>query len=130
MKKFLLATAAVLAMTSTASAIDLGPVQLETAVVNEYSTATEKFTSVVTPRISYTPVEKFYLYSEVDVNLYDGDNFIVKDTALVDSWSGLVVGAEYSAIFTNHFDATAYATGEFDNDFDHVETIVGVKLNF
>lgn len=129
MKKFLLATAAVFAMASAASALDFGNgVALESELVNEYNTDTAVFTSILTPRLGYAPVEGLAVWTETDIAVYNGDNFIKFDET---TFEGATVGITYVPnVDLGKVSAEAYVENNFDNDFEYVDSIIGVSLKF
>jgi hypothetical protein len=129
MKKFLLATAAVLAMTSTASALDFGNgLALDTELVNEYNTDTTTFTSVLTPRLGYAPVEGLAVWAETDLAIYDGSDLIQLNG---DAFDGAVLGATYVPSFgLGKVGMEAYIENNFDGDFEYIDSILGVSLSF
>lgn len=129
MKKILLATAAVFAMASSASALDFGNgLALDTELVTEYNTDTTTVTSVLTPRLGYAPVEGLAVWAETDLAIYDGVDFITFDGAAFD---GAVLGATYVPnVDLGPASVEAYIENNFDGDFGYVDSIVGVTLSF
>ena len=129
MKKFLLAIAAIFTMTSTASALDFGNVvALDSEFVNEYNTETTTFTSVLTPRFGYAPAEGFVIWAETDLSIYDGSDLIQFNST---AFEGAVIGATYVPNFNSgKVGVEAYIKNNFDADFDYVDSVVGVLLNF
>jgi hypothetical protein len=129
MKKFLLATAAMLAMTSTASALDFGNgLALDVDLTNEYNTDTTTFTSVLSPRLGYAPVEGLAIWAETDLSIYDGSDLIQFNS---DAFDGAVLGATYVPSFgLGKVGVEAYIENNFDGDFGYVDSIVGVSLSF
>lgn len=129
MKKFLLATAALLALTSTASALDFGNgIALESELATEYNTDTTVFTSILTPRLGYAPVEGLSIWTETDIAIYNGDNFIKFDDT---TFEGAIVGVTYVPnVDLGKVTAEAYIENNFDNNFEYVDSIVGVSLKF
>jgi hypothetical protein len=129
MKKFLLATAAVLSMTSVASAMDFGNgLALDTELVNEYNTDTTTITSVLTPRLAYAPIEGLGIWAETDIAIYDGEDFISFDGFPFD-------GATLGATYVPNLDlgpaaVEAYIENNFDGDFGYIDSVVGVSLSF
>ena len=129
MKKFLLATATVLAMTSTASALDFGNgLALDTKLVNEYNTDTTTFTSVLTPRLGYAPIEGLAVWAETDLAIYNGSDIIDLNS---DAFEGAVLGATYVPSFgLGKVGVEAYIENNFDGDFEYIDSILGVSLSF
>lgn len=129
MKKILLATAAIFAMASSASALDFGNgLALNTELVNEYNTDTTTFTSTLTPRLGYAPVEGLAVWAETDLAIYDGDDFISFDSSAFD---GAVIGATYVPnVDLGPVSVEAYIENNFDGDFGYVDSIVGLSLSF
>jgi hypothetical protein len=129
MKKFLLATAAMLAMTSAASALDFGNgLALDTELVTEYNTDTTVFTSVLTPRLAYAPIEGLGIWAETEVAIYDGEDFISFDGI---PFEGAILGATYVPnVDLGPASVEAYIENNFDGDFGYVDSIVGVSLSF
>ena len=129
MKKILLATAAMLAMTSAASALDFGNgFALDTELVTEYNTDTTVFTSVLTPRLAYAPIEGLGIWAETDLAIYDSDKFISFDRS---AFEGAVLGATYVPnIDLGPASVEAYIENNFDGDFGYVDSIVGLSLSF
>jgi hypothetical protein len=129
MKKFLLATAAMLAMTSAASALDFGNgLALDTELVTEYNTDTTVFTSVLTPRLAYAPIEGLGIWAETEVAIYDGEDFISFDGF---PFEGAILGATYVPnLDLGPASVEAYIENNFDGDFGYVDSIVGVSLSF
>lgn len=128
MKKILLATAAVFAMASSASALDFGNgLALNTEVNGEYNTGTELFVTTLTPELAFAPVEGLGVYVNTDFVLYDGADFITTDTA----FTGATVGATYvPAINLGKTHLEAYIEAEFDEDFNRGDVLVGATLSF
>ena len=84
MKKILLATAAIFAMASSASALDFGNgLALDTELVTEYNTDTSTVTSVLTPRLGYAPVEGLAIWAETDLSIYDGSLEVITLTGRI-----------------------------------------------
>jgi hypothetical protein len=129
MKKFLLATAAVLSMTSVASAMDFGNgLALDTELVTEYNTDTTVFTSVLTPRLAYAPIEGLGIWAETDIAIYNGDHFIKFDST---TFEGAVLGATYvPSVNLGKVSAEAYLENNFDGSFEYIDSVVGVSLSF
>lgn len=129
MTKFLMATAAVLAMASSASALDFGNgLALDTELVSEYNTDTTTFTSVLTPRLGYAPIEGLSVWAETDLAIYNGSDFISFDSSAFD---GAVLGATYVPSFgLGKLGVEAYLENNFDGNFKYVDSIVGVSLSF
>ena len=129
MKKILLATAAVFAMASSASALDFGNgLALDTEIVTEYNTDTSTVTSVLTPRLGYAPVEGLAIWAETDLSIYDGNDFIKFEGS---AFGGGVLGATYVPnVDLGPASVEAYIENNFDGDFGYVDSIVGVTLSF
>lgn len=129
MKKILLATAAVFAMASSASALDFGNgLALDTEFVTEYNTDTTTITSVITPRLGYAPVEGLAVWAETELAIYNGTDFIKFDST---AFEGAVLGATYVPnVSFGPLTAEAYIENNFDGDFSYVDSIVGLELNF
>ena len=129
MKKILLATAAVFAMASSASALDFGNgLALDTEIVTEYNTDTSTVTSVLTPRLGYAPVEGLAIWAETDLSIYDGNDFIKFDGS---AFGGGVLGATYVPnVDLGPASVEAYIENNFDGDFGYVDSLVGVSLSF
>ena len=129
MKKILLATAAVFAMASSASALDFGNgLALDTEIVTEYNTDTSTVTSVLTPRLGYAPVEGLAVWAETDLSIYDGNDFIKFEGS---AFGGAVLGATYVPnVDLGPASVEAYIENNFDGDFGYVDSIVGVTLSF
>ncbi len=128
MKKILLATAAVFAMASSASALDFGNgLALNTEVNGEYNTGTELFVVTLTPELAYAPVEGLGVYVSTDFALFDGDNVISSDTA----FTGLTLGATYVPnLDLGPASVEAYVETEFDEDFEAGDVLVGATFSF
>jgi len=129
MKKILLATAAVFAMASSASALDFGNgLALDTEIVTEYNTDTSTVTSVLTPRLGYAPVEGLAIWAETDLSIYDGNDFIKFEGS---AFGGGVLGATYVPnVDLGPASVEAYIENNFDGDFGYVDSLVGVSLSF
>ena len=129
MKKILLATAAIFAMASSASALDFGNgLALDTELVTEYNTDTSTVTSVLTPRLGYAPVEGLAIWAETDLSIYDGNDFIKFEGS---AFGGGVLGATYVPnVDLGPASVEAYIENNFDGDFGYVDSIVGVTLSF
>ena len=129
MKKFLLATAAMLAMTSAASALDFGNgLALDTELVTEYNTDTTTITSVLTPRLAYAPIEGLGIWAETEIAIYDGEDFISFDGF---PFEGATLGATYVPnLDLGPASVEAYIENNFDGDFGYVDSIVGLSLSF
>ncbi len=129
MKKILLATAAVFAMASSASALDFGNgLALDTEIVTEYNTDTSVFTSVLTPRLGYAPVEGLAVWAETDLSIYDGNDFIQLNGT---TFGGGVLGVTYVPnVDLGPASVEAYIENNFDGDFGYVDSTVGVTLSF
>lgn len=129
MKKILLATATVFAMASTASAVDFGNgVALESEIVTEYNTDTTVFTSVLTPRLGYAPVEGLAVWAETDIAIYNGDEFIQFDDSTIEA---VVLGVTYVPnVDLGKVATEAYIENNFDNDLNYVDSVIGVSLKF
>jgi hypothetical protein len=129
MMKFLMATAALVAMTSAASALDFGNgLALNTDLVTEYNTDTAVVTSILTPRLGYAPVEGLAVWAETDIAIYNGDHFIKFDST---TFEGAVLGATYVPnVNLGPASVEAYIENNFDSSFEYVDSIVGVSLSF
>lgn len=129
MKKILLATAAIFAMASSASALDFGNgLALDTELVSEYNTDTTTFTSTLTPRLGYAPVEGLSVWAETDLAIYDGTDFISFDSS---AFEGAVIGATYVPnVDLGPASVEAYIENNFDGDFGYVDSIIGLSLSF
>ena len=129
MKKILLATAAVFAMASSASALDFGNgLALDTELVTEYNTDTSTVTSVLTPRLGYAPAEGLAIWAETDLSIYDGNDFIKFEGS---AFGGGVLGATYVPnVDLGPASVEAYIENNFDGDFGYVDSLVGVSLSF
>ena len=129
MKKILLATAAVFAMASSASALDFGNgLALDVELVTEYNTDTTTATSVLTPTLGYAPIEGLSVWAETDLAIYNGSDFISFDSS---AFEGAVLGATYVPSFgLGKLGVEAYLENNFDGDFGYVDSIVGVSLSF
>lgn len=127
--KFLMATAALVAMTSAASALDFGNgLALNTDLVTEYNTDTSVVTSILTPRLGYAPVEGLAVWAETDIAIYNGDHFIKFDST---TFEGAVLGATYVPNANlGPASVEAYIENNFDSSFEYVDSIVGVSLSF
>jgi len=129
MMKFLMATAALVAMTSAASALDFGNgLALNTDLVTEYNTDTSVVTSILTPRLGYAPIEGLAVWAETDIAIYNGDHFIKFDST---TFEGAVLGATYVPnVNLGTASVEAYIKNNFDSSFEYVDSIVGVSLSF
>ena len=129
MKKILLATAAVFAMASSASALDFGNgLALDTEIVTEYNTDTSTVTSVLTPRLGYAPVEGLAIWAETDLSIYDGNDFIKFEGS---AFGGGVLGATYVPnLDLGPASVEAYLENNFDGDFGYIDSVVGLSLSF
>lgn len=127
--KFLMATAALVAMTSAASALDFGNgLALNTDLVTEYNTDTSVVTSILTPRLGYAPIEGLAVWAETDIAIYNGDHFIKFDST---TFEGAVLGATYVPnVNLGTASVEAYIKNNFDSSFEYVDSIVGVSLSF
>lgn len=128
MKKILLATAAIFAMASAASALDFGNgLALNTELNGEYNTGTELFVTTLTPELAFAPVEGLGLYVNTDFVLYDGADLISTDTA----FTGLTVGASYVPnVDLGPASLEAYIEAEFDEDLEAGDVLVGATFSF
>jgi hypothetical protein len=129
MMKFLMATAAVVAMTSSASALDFGNgLALNTELVTEYNTDTTVATSVLTPRLGYAPIEGLAVWAETDIAIYNGDHFIKFDST---TFEGAVLGATYVPnVNLGPASVEAYLENNFDGNLEYIDSIVGVSFSF
>ena len=129
MKKILLATAAVFAMASSASALDFGNgLALDVELVTEYNTDSTTITSVLTPTLGYAPIEGLSVWAETDLSIYDGSDII---SVSADAFEGATLGATYVPSFgSGKVAVEAYIENNFDGDFEYVDSIVGVSLSF
>lgn len=129
MKKILLATAAVFAMTSSAFALDFGNgLALNTEVNAEYNTGTELFVTTLTPELAFAPVEGLGVYVNTDFVLYDGSDIIEVNSS---AFTGLTVGATYVPnINLGKASVEAYIEAEFDADFNRGDVVVGATFSF
>lgn len=127
--KFLMATAALVAMTSAASALDFGNgLALDVELVTEYNTDTTTATSVLTPTLGYAPIEGLSVWAETDLAIYDGSDFISFDSS---AFEGAVLGAAYVPSFgLGKVGVEAYLENNFDGSFEYIDSIVGVSLSF
>ena len=124
--KTTLAAAALLLTATSASAIELGGgLALNTAIDGEYSTATELFTTTVTPTLSYT-VSGLELWADTELALYDGASFNLDS----DIFTGINLGADYALPAIGPMGAKAYIEAGFNSDWDYTRTLVGFSLNF
>lgn len=114
MKKVLLTSVAALALTSTAALaeISLGPVSLAPAATVEYDIDAESTTLTLETGATYSIVT---VSASIDFDA--GNEF---DNL------GSTLGAS-AAIWKN---VTGYAEANFDGDFDHTNTVVGVSISF
>lgn len=127
MKKFILAAALIAATATSATAFELGNgFALDTTIDAEYSTGTELFTTLVTPTLSYSPVDSLSIWLETELTIYDG-NALQFDG---DVFSGILVGVDYALPAAGPFTSKLYLEASFDDNFDHDATIVGVSLSF
>ncbi len=129
MKKILLATAAIFAMASSASALDFGNgLALDVELVTEYNTDSSTVTSVLTPTLGYAPIEGLSVWAETDLSIYDGSDFI---SLSGDAFEGAVLGATYVPnVDLGKASVEAYLENNFDGDFEYVDSIVGLSLSF
>jgi hypothetical protein len=101
---------------------------LDTELVTEYNTDTTVFTSVLTPRLAYAPIEGLGIWAETDLAIYDGDDFIQFNSS---AFEGAVLGATYvPSINLGKVSAEAYLENNFDGSFEYIDSVVGVSLSF
>ena len=119
MKTTLMAAAAVLAMTSMASAVNFGStnLQLNNDIVVEYDTAVELWTTTSTPELRYIPAEGLSVYISTDVDLQNID------------FAGATLGVEYYPGITN-LDLVTYVKSTSDADFNFDGAVIGAELKF
>jgi hypothetical protein len=125
MKKFILAAALVAATTTTsAAAFELGNgFALDTTVDAEYSTGTKLFTTLVTPTLSYTPVDALTLWIETELTVYNGSELQFDK----DAFPGILVGVDYALPALN---SKLYVEASFDDNLNYDATVIGVSLSF
>ena len=125
--KTTLAAAALLLTATSASAIELGGgLALNTSIDGEYSTATELFTTTVSPEIVYKPMNALALWVGTDLNVYDGTNLNLDG----DAFTGINIGADYVLPAMGPMGAELYLEAGFDSDWTYTRTLVGFSLNF
>lgn len=119
MKTVMIATAALLAFASAASAVDLGKtgVQLNSQLVVELDTEDSVWTTTYTPQLRYVIAEGVSTYIETDYDLQD-INF-----------TGATAGVEWYPGVHN-LDLVTYVKATSDEDFKFDAVIVGAELNF
>lgn len=129
MKSIMLATVALFGFVGAASALDFGNgLALNTDLVNEYNTESTVFTSVLTPRLGYAPIEGLAVWAETDIAIYNGDHLIKFDS---DTFEGATLGVTYvPSIDTGAVSVEAYVENNFDSDFKYTDSVVGVSLSF
>jgi hypothetical protein len=127
MKKFILAAALVVAYATSAAAFELGNgFALDTTVDAGFDTGTELFTTLVTPNLSYTPVDNLTLWMETELTVYNGSDLQFDKNA----FPGILVGINYALPVVGAVSSKLYLESNFDNDFNHTSTFVGVSLSF
>lgn len=125
--KTTLAAAALLLTATSASAIELGGgLALNTSIDGEYSTATELFTTSITPTLSYTPMSGLELWADTELAVYDGASFNLDS----DIFTGINIGADYALPAIGPLGAKAYIEAGFNSDWDYTRTLIGFSLNF
>lgn len=124
--KTTLAAAALLLTATSASAIELGGgLALNTSIDGEYSTATELFTTTITPTLSYT-MSGIELWADTELAVYDGASFNLDS----DIFTGINLGADYALPAIGPLGAKAYIEAGFNSDWDYTRTLIGFSLNF
>lgn len=124
--KTTLAAAALLLTATSASAIELGGgLALNTSIDGEYSTATELFTTTITPTLSYT-MSGIELWADTELAVYDGASFNLDS----DIFTGINLGADYALPAIGPMGAKAYIEAGFNSDWDYTRTLIGFSLNF
>jgi hypothetical protein len=127
MKHILLATALVATTATSAAAIDLGNgLALNTTVDLEYSTDTELFTTLVTPKLSYSPMESLAIWAESELTVYNGTDLQINK----DAFPGVTLGVDYSLPAMGTLAPKAYLESTFDSDFNYDSTLIGISLSF
>ena len=127
MKSTLLASALVVALATSASAIELGGgLQLNTSIDGEWNTGTELFTTTVTPTLMYSPMAGLDVWADTELNVYDGTNLNLNS----DVFTGINIGADYILPAMGPLGAKAYIEAGFNSDWDYTRTLLGFSLNF
>lgn len=125
MKKILLATAALAAMTTTASAAELfgTGIYLDTEVVGEYAVDAENATVTISPEASYA-THGFVILAGTDLAIYDGE-FVADDTF------GQLPTVNFEVDYYVAPSAYVYVTTSYDLDAgDRGDIIVGASFSF
>lgn len=125
MKKILLATAALAAMSTTASAAELfgTGLYLDTEVVGEYAVDAENATLTVSPEVSYA-AGGFVILAGTDLAIYDGE-FVADDTF------GQLPTVDFEVDYFLTPAAYVYVTTSYDLDAgDRGEVTLGASFSF